>query len=622
MKWVKTGLITAFCLLVLQSMNGRETTDYAIKSIARFKADAEKFAGATTHLKNCVTAIQPGDTATIRAARLALIACRNDYKRIEYFMDYFFEYPVNLYNRAPVYEIEEPYMEYQSPIGLQVVEDLLMDDEEVYKNKKELIDQCEVISATAVDIPSLLYEFYPSDMQLLEAVRLEIIRVMTLGITGYDAPQLKTGITESAIAFTSIYDNLSVMFPPGKDKGADSVFYYLNKGISLLEAHPDFNGFDRLQFITDAALPLQHCLGHLLKTRQLDLRTYTALNYDAPHLFSRDALDVGSFSGEGARKEDTALQLLGKALFFEKQLSGNGKRSCATCHQPDKFFTDGLVKSKALDEKSEVSRNAPTLYYAAYQRMQFHDGRAGSLEEQIASVLQNPKEMDADLDKVVAWLNKDPHYNQAFSKAFHGAGSPDTTVTTRRLALALAAFEQTLAPFNSPFDAYIAGNRHAMNEAQIKGFNLFMGKAQCGTCHFAPVFNGLLPPYYERTELEVLGVPQKGSVRRPKADTDSGRYNFFAISFNNGAFKTSSVRNSAMTAPYMHNGAFKTLKEVIEFYNKGGGAGLKLSIENQTLSDKPLSLTRKEIRELVAFMEALTDTPDTVRIKHRTITAP
>jgi cytochrome c peroxidase len=614
MKWVKTGLITAFCLLVLQSMNGRATSEYSVKSIATFRVDAQQFAASTAYLRNCITALQPGDTTAILAAKAALITCRNDYKRIEYFLDYFFEYPVSLYNRAPVYEIEEPFMEYQSPIGLQVVEDLLL-DEDVYNNKKELADQCEVISSSAADIPALLYDLHPTDAQLLEAVRFEIIRVITLGITGYDAPQLKTGITESATAFLSIRNNLTGMFTPGNGGLEDSVFHYLDRGIALLESYPGFDGFDRLQFLTQAALPLQRCFGALLKSRHLDLRTHAALNNNADHLFSKDALDVQSFSGERKDKNDTALQSLGKALFFEKQLSGNGKRSCATCHQPDKFFTDGLIKSKTLDEKGEVSRNAPTLYYAAYQRMQFHDGRAGSLEEQISAVLQNPKEMDADLQKVVAWLNRDARYNQAFREAFQPAGPQDSVVTVRKLATALSAFEQTLAPFSSPFDAYLAGDRSAMNEAQIKGFNLFMGKAQCGSCHFAPLFNGLLPPYYERTELEVLGVPQRGNVRRPKADTDSGRYSFFAISFNNGAFKTSTVRNSAMTAPYMHNGAFKTLKEVIDFYNKGGGKGLKLAIENQTLSDKPLALTRKEIQNITAFLEALTDKPDSSRIQ-------
>ncbi len=608
MKWIMTGLVIAFFCPILLSMVGMEpSSGYTTAAVAAFRANAQQFAQSAEQLKVSVKAITKGDTASVAKARAALISCRNQYKRIEYFMEYYFGYPVNLYNRAPVYEVEEPYMEYQAPIGLQVVEDLLLDDE-VYANQKELVDQCEVISTTANDIPATLYDFKTTDAQLLEAVRLEIIRVMTLGITGYDAPQLKTGIVESAIAFRTLQNNLQPLLEAYPGATADSVRYYIRQSIALLEAHPEFNGFDRLQFFTHATLPLQHYFGQFVKEQKLELQTHFALNYDAPHLFATNALDVTAFAAGKDSGDRVLLAALGKELFFENRLSGNGRRSCATCHQPGKFFTDGLAKSKTIDEAGEVSRNAPTLLYAAYQRMQFHDGRAGSLEEQIGAVLQNPKEMNADLKQVVALLNADAHYHDAFDKAFASNGT-DSVVTMYKLATALAAYEQTLAPFSSPFDAYLAGDKTAMNSAQIEGFNLFMGKAQCGTCHFAPVFNGLLPPYYERTELEVLGVPQNGNLKRPTMDTDSGRYNFFAISFNNGAFKTSTVRNAAVTAPYMHNGAFKTLKQVVDFYNKGGGAGLKMKVENQTLSDKPLGLTTKEVNHLVAFLEALTDKP-------------
>jgi cytochrome c peroxidase len=553
-----------------------------------------------------VSAIKTGDLSSVKRARAALVTCRNKYKRIEYFMEYYFEYPVNLYNRAPVYEVEEPYMEYQAPIGLQVVEDLLMDDTEVYANLKELADQCEVISTTASDIPATLYDLKTTDAELLEANRLEMVRIMTLGITGYDAPLLKTGIAESATAFRAMQTNLVPVLESHAGTESDSVKKYLSTGIRLLEAAPSFDGFDRLAFITGAMLPLQYHYGRFLADNKLAVKTRSALNYDAPHLFAANAFDMRDFAAQDTTAQPVLLAALGAELFAETRLSGNGRRSCATCHQSGRYFTDGLEKSRDIDETGHVTRNAPTLLYTAYQHMQFHDGRAGSLEEQIGAVLQNPREMNANLQQVVSLLAADAHYQEAFGKAFNNSGK-DSTVTLRKLAAALAAYEQTLAPFSSPFDAYLAGDRNAMNTSQIAGFNLFMGKAQCGTCHFAPVFNGLLPPYYQRTELEVLGVPQQGNVKHPRMDSDSGRYNFFAISFNNGAFKTSTVRNSAVTAPYMHNGAFKTLKQVIDFYNKGGGAGLKLEVENQTLSDKPIGLTRKETDQLVSFLEALTD---------------
>ena len=607
MKLVKTGLLIAFCLLILSTgMRPAQTTGYTTQTVANFTKDAQVFSVSLNHLKEAIQAIQPKDPQKLLAAREALKQSRLRFKRIEFFMEYFFDYPVNLYNRAPVYEVEEPYAEYQSPIGMQVMEGLLMEDD-AYSHKKELLDQCEVLAATASDVPAQLYGFKANDQQVLESIRLELVRIITLGITGYDAPQMKTGIPEAAEALRAVQDNLQLIFAQQHSAYAGSINQYLKRSIALLEAHPEFNGFDRLSLLTTALLPLQEIFGLFIKEQDLDLNTHNALNHEAANLFSKDALDLNAIRQQ-AGKNNAPLAALGKKLFFEKALSGNGRRSCATCHRPDKAFTDGLIKSKTLDEKGEVIRNAPTLYYAAYQRSQFYDGRAASLEQQIKAVLQNKHEMDANLEQITAWLNKDTHYREQFQSIYHL--TENEPVTTELLAGALAAYEQTLTPFSSPFDRYMAGDASAMNAQQQQGFNLFMGKAQCGTCHFAPLFNGMLPPYYERSESEVLGVPQNSSRRHPIADTDSGRYNFFAISFNNGAFKTSTVRNAAATAPYMHNGVFKTLDEVLEFYNRGGGKGLKLNIDNQTLSDKPLNLTSREKKAIIAFLQALTDVPE------------
>jgi cytochrome c peroxidase len=296
---------------------------------------------------------------------------------------------------------------------------------------------------------------------------------------------------------------------------------------------------------------------------------------------------------------------LGEALFFEKRLSGNGERSCATCHRPDKYFTDALPRSIAFNIRDTVTRNAPTLLYAALQHGQFLDARSASLEEQIVAVLGNPAEMNADLQKVAGNIN-DKAYRKLFKKAFPKT-KKDSLISVTRISRAIAAYERTLAPFNSPFDRYVQGDHNAMNPGQIRGFNLFMGKAQCGTCHFAPVFNGLLPPLYTVTELEVLGVPKNGSLTQPVWDDDEGRYSVFKIKFYKGAFKTPTVRNASVTAPYMHNGSFRTMEEVIEFYNKGGGTGIGLAIPTQTLSSRPLNLSPAEIKDIADFITSLKD---------------
>jgi cytochrome c peroxidase len=140
-----------------------------------------------------------------------------------------------------------------------------------------------------------------------------------------------------------------------------------------------------------------------------------------------------------------------------------------------------------------------------------------------------------------------------------------------------------------------------------RGFNLFMGKARCGTCHFAPLFNGTVPPGFTESEVEVIGVPARASRHAP-LDPDRGAGASDRAPLHDFAFKTPTVRNVAVTAPYMHNGVFRTLAEVVEFYDAGGGAGLGLRVPNQTLSADSLHLTLREKRDLVAFMRALTDT--------------
>jgi cytochrome c peroxidase len=147
-----------------------------------------------------------------------------------------------------------------------------------------------------------------------------------------------------------------------------------------------------------------------------------------------------------------------------------------------------------------------------------------------------------------------------------------------------------------------------LSKREINGFNVFMGKAKCGTCHFLPLFNGAKPPRYYFTESEVLGVPAEKHKNKAVIDNDSGRILITGIPIHLFAFKTPTIRNIALTAPYMHNGVFDTLEEVVEFYDSGGGSGLKIAPENQTLPPEKLKLTRQEKKDLVLFMKSLTDT--------------
>ena len=151
------------------------------------------------------------------------------------------------------------------------------------------------------------------------------------------------------------------------------------------------------------------------------------------------------------------------------------------------------------------------------------------------------------------------------------------------------------------------GDHAQLNREEKAGFNLFMGKAKCGSCHFAPLFNGTQSPQFSKSEAEVLGVPAKADTVNAAIDEDFGRYTLNPYPQYKYAFKTTTLRNVAKTAPYMHNGVYNTLEEVMDFYNRGGGAGIGIKLDNQTLAAAPLNLSKKEIQDIITFLKTLND---------------
>ncbi|MBX9448772.1 MAG: hypothetical protein KL787_03220 [Taibaiella sp.] len=327
-----------------------------------------------------------------------------------------------------------------------------------------------------------------------------------------------------------------------------------------------------------------------------------AIRPDTRSLFAPDAFDPLYFAPDGTLISD-AKTALGRQLFYESRLSSSASRSCATCHQPDKAFSDGLVKNLAIVGDQELRRNTPTLINAALQPAQFYDSRITFLEDQVHDVITNRDEMNSDLDELCASLMKDPVYKKLFEEVF-----PKEQISSHHLRSSIAAYVRSLVAMNSTFDKYMNGREEAMTVKQRDGFNLFMGKAKCGTCHFMPLFNGSFPPLFYKIESEVLGVPLENIKANAIVDTDSGKYELYHIPHQLFAFKTVTVRNAELTAPYMHNGVFKTLEEVVDFYDLGGGAGLGIELDHQTLAPDPLGLTIYERSALVEFMKALTDT--------------
>lgn len=328
-----------------------------------------------------------------------------------------------------------------------------------------------------------------------------------------------------------------------------------------------------------------------------------AIRKDAISMFQEGAFDLYFFAPQDALELTPEVVELGKKLFNDKRLSLNGNRSCATCHNPSLAFTDGLKVNKELNGKDDLLRNTPTLINAAYQSMQFYDGRVAFLEDQAHAVITNKQEMGGVFKQLLQDLEKDKEYRKAFKLLFG-----KSEITDREIKLLLAAFTRSLSSMNSPFDKYMRGEDESLSKEAVNGFNIFMGKGKCATCHFAPLFNGVAPPFYEKMESEVLGLPVENVTENPVLDGDLGKFEIYKIEHHKRSFKTTTVRNVELTAPFMHNGVFKTLEEVVDFYNEGGGRKYGFELENQTLPFDQLNLTEEEKNNLVIFMKALTDT--------------
>jgi cytochrome c peroxidase len=272
---------------------------------------------------------------------------------------------------------------------------------------------------------------------------------------------------------------------------------------------------------------------------------------------------------------------LGEQLYFDGRLSKNNQVSCAFCHTPGVGFADPRQTSIGVGGK-RGGRQAPTVYNTAFNPVQFWDGRAGSLEEQAIGPIANPVEMAETHENVVKKLSKLKGYRDQFQLVF------GTGVNIQGIAEAIAAYERTILSTNSPFDKYVQGDEKAMSPEAIRGMALFKGKARCMLCHNGPNFTD--------NQFHNLGVPQVGPMKE-----DLGRFYVTRRTEDIGAFKTPTLRSIIETSPYMHDGAFQTLEEVIDFLNKGGEANSHLSPLM-----KPLNLNETEKGDLLAFLQALT----------------
>lgn len=547
------------------------------------------------------------DKISLEELQESLKNTRNSFKEIEFYVAYHYpEFTKTHLNAAPLFHIEAAGTTAYTlpPEGLQVLDELIFSD--------EAAEQKEEIKSITNFLYNSFASFYLSAMKnglskgnnKTLPLRIELIRIYSLGVTGFDTPGSLNASEEANHAFSGMkrYINDDPYFKNYTTQKANSI---LTEGIGYLSKNTDFETFDRIEFYKKYIQPLYEEFGKW-DGRSDDLKEFSGWNVNNKNLFSSDFLNPYFYTLLKKNEDSEDLKKLGKEIFYDQNLSDNGKMSCATCHLPENAFTDLKTKSQSNVEGKTVLRNSPSLYNAVFAKRFFYDLRAFYLEQQAEHVIYNEDEFNTSYESIIRKLKTNKEYKKAFKTAFKNG-----EVSKENFSKALSSYVASLYSYESDFDQFMRNEKEISSDAK-EGFNLFMGKANCATCHFAPNFSGLVPPFFNENESEVLGITKKPISQKPlELDIDKGRVNSPVKKENSwiyeNSFKTVTVRNIALTKPYFHNGAFNTLEEVLDFYNEGGGEGLGLKLKNQTLAPDKLNLTQKEMKQIIAFLNSLTD---------------
>lgn len=581
---------TVILLFLLIASSCQNTTYQSLDPIEKTKKQLIEnyinWAEKTAHLNTLITT-----EFDIEKAQNQFKETRLAYKKIESFLTFYLPESAVKINGAAIdkNDIQETSRKTEEATGFQKVEELLFSDR---IDLEELKLQMGILNGYAQSCKSQIINLQLSDANIFECQKLQMVRMMSLGISGFDSPIALHSLPEAKVSIQSIG---AVIFNFKHDESFEKL---LLKTEAYLEQNKDFNNFDRGDFIMKFCVPISKKIHEIQKELKIKNNAYSgAINFDKATIFEENAFNVSSFAPIYNRNPSKQQIALGEKLFSDPILSGDNSVSCISCHIPSEGYADH--KTKAI-QNGKLSRNTPTLLNSGLQNTLFLDGRVNYLEDQAKSVINNKDEMHGSFSKALQKVRKSKAYQTEFSKVFPN----DKTITEQNLLKSLAAFIRSLSGLNSKFDEYLRG-KSILTSNEKNGFNVFMGKGKCATCHFFPLFNGSVPPIYSETESEVLGVPSENKNQNASIDGDLGEFLITKAPLKRHAFKTPTVRNSAVTFPYMHNGVYNSLEEVIDFYNRGGGNGIGISTENQTLPTDELKLTKSEINNLISFLKTL-----------------
>lgn len=597
-------LFVSFFLLLIGLVNSaftekktpiEQTKLFCLENIKAFQAQLDSLQKAAEQ-----KAERKELTARFKDTRVA-------FKRFEFLIEYLDNNRYPFFNGVNAVENDEGFNPNAQPEGLQVIETELCNDSLNYNRIVFLIKQLKYRTLTFY---LLLKDAQLKDTYIFEAIRFDLIRIESLSLVSFDSPKVRNNIEEISVALASIKTVLSFY---KDDKNSAEI----TASVSVIEStlaylkNKTFSSLDRLYFIKNYLQPITKNIETAQEKSGISyfqdaVQVFRAVNLSAKTIYDADFLNAKFYAQDKYHQSTPKLLALGKQLFFDKRLSADGSLSCASCHQAENAFTDKLPTAITNKPGDFQKRNTPTIINAALQAAYFYDLSATTLETQIDHVVINPQEYNHNYDAILKRLKSDTTYVRMFEEAF--PQFKKDAISIYAINTSIADFERQFVLLNSPFDKYMRGQTSTIDASVKRGFNLFMGKAQCGSCHFAPTFFGTVPPFYGTSESEVLGVTKTFDTIHPVLDDDIGRYKIFEMETFRHAMKISTVRNADLTAPYMHNGGFKTLEEVIEFYNQGGGAGMKLNVPNQTLPADKLNLTKQDKKDIISFIKALTDT--------------
>lgn len=540
---------------------------------------------------------------SIDSLQKVYLDCRKAYKKVEFQLAFQFpEYVSSKINGAPLLHIEKENSRpiLANPEGLQVLDELIFSEESA-ENKNEIANLAIRLNNTYQNIYRKVSIEPLNSADAILAIRIQLIRIFTLGITGFDTPGSVNAIEDSCNSLLGIKNYIENNSDLMLEKDKNLILIKIENTIAFLK-QSNFENLDRLTLVKNYLDPIYAELLPFQKNQTL--KFITSWNPNSTSLFDSEFLNPYQFTNLKKEEDSDELRSLGKSLFFDSMLSHDNKMNCATCHQPEKGFADGIPKSVSNKNGITVFRNSPTLLNSAYADRYFYDLRAYTLEQQVEHVIFNNLEFNTTYAEILNKLNTNTIYSKKFKNIFK-----KKTITREDFTKALASYVLSLKSFNSSFDQYVRGETSKIETSVANGFNLFTGKANCATCHFSPTFSGLVPPLYIENESEILGVFSNPTSK--ELDEDEGRYNNGILYEKSWifekSFKTVTVRNANETAPYFHNGTYATLDDVLEFYNQGGGEGMGISTRNQTLGSDKLNLTTEEKNDIIAFIKSLSD---------------